>query len=650
MSGAILTVLDGHLKGGLFHVVSDLTIGSEPGCGLRLDDRGVAARHATLRWLHGRATVVPHARCVLEGEPISAEREHIIPSGSLLEVGTVTLLVSHLTPTGTLTESSLHVARVPSGAVPGAAKAPSGKSRALAPEVLEARRAPARDLLRAGAPTPFGNLLRDVDGACVAALLDLSTREALFLKHTYKALSPDAETSVVAALVAMLTRVGLEPVEGLLFEGGPSDLREGFHQTSQGVYLYQASRLLPTVCGVLVGRRETNRMIGALKLREAVELTEEHAHRRSGHNGSGPTSSGLLQILTTERMRLAERAARRTVAEAAASRPGSRRKKAGAEATIAGDAGTLGLSNVFQIVSQERRSGLLKITAPRRTLSILLEEGRILSAWHENVPVTEGLGRLLVVRNELTLRDLAKARSRAEESGRELAAVLLEEELVPKVELQDALAQIVADRIFPCFTWPDAHFELHTGEQPHLDWFRPIDVSQILFQGALIVDELPRVRAVFPSDDVAVRVAVHAEKIEVSERGRDMLRLVPDHWIRIRKLRERSPEPYFDVYRLLLELAHAGRIEVQESKPPPSSSRTPSRRRLSGKAKLGRRLRELRVAADISAAEAARRLGVDPGLWKDWEQGRKAIPHHRHHDIVALLPETAELFGGDAEH
>ncbi len=48
--------------------------------------------------------------------------------------------------------------------------------------------------------------------------------------------------------------------------------------------------------------------------------------------------------------------------------------------------------------------------------------------------------------------------------------------------------------------------------------------------------------------------------------------------------------------------------------------------------------------------DSATRLGVDPGLWKDWEQGRKAIPHHRHHDIVALLPETAELFGGDAEH
>lgn len=170
---------------------------------------------------------------------------------------------------------------------------------------------------------------------------------------------------------------------------------------------------------------------------------------------------------------------------------------------IQGSLSTFALPDLLQWVESVRKSGVLALRSGTITRHVVFTDGRITACTSDD-PTTR-LGQTLVARgiiDEATLRSGLEVQER---TGGTLGAILVEMKAATSEEIVHAVAAKAEDTIYALFDDDSAEFRFEEGvEAP--DWTVPADlkIQDVLLRGLQRLDEMRRIRELFPSQGVVL--------------------------------------------------------------------------------------------------------------------------------------------------
>ena len=194
--------------------------------------------------------------------------------------------------------------------------------------------------------------------------------------------------------------------------------------------------------------------------------------------------------------------------------------------TLKGDVDILGLGNLLQLLSFNKREGVLTVAqgTEKKTIHFGTQGIRLLSSSMRRI---NKLGKILLRRRTITKEDLDALLKEQKMLGWKLGQIALTSGLVKKKDIEEALREQVEEEIFDLFMWNDATFEFAEGRAPKEDPDNPLaqltfgsSVTSLVLEAARRADELLVIRRLLDHDEMTIEKFPF--DIEVDEVGPDL--------------------------------------------------------------------------------------------------------------------------------
>ena len=228
-----------------------------------------------------------------------------------------------------------------------------------------------------------------------------------------------------------------------------------------------------------------------------------------------------------------------------------------------------GISEVFQLIGQQRKTGVLQVRGSEGEVELRFDEGGVVSAAPVGAYEDEALGDMAVRCGALPPEKHAEAERARSSAGDGLRRHLLEVGLtLPALhEVEDLLTR---ETLFALLRWQDGSFRFSAQPITH---DRPRDsliaAEQVLMDGLRMVDEWRALVPELPPETLVFRRRGSIEDYRRSPAGRaapwpeeaEQLFLFIDGRSSVRRVIDLSRLGTFQGMRILVELQRAGWIE-----------------------------------------------------------------------------------------
>jgi hypothetical protein len=228
-----------------------------------------------------------------------------------------------------------------------------------------------------------------------------------------------------------------------------------------------------------------------------------------------------------------------------------------------------GMSEVFQLIGQQRKTGVLQVRGSLGEVELRFDDGCVVSAAPVGSYEDEALGDMAVRCGALPREKHAEAERARSGAGDGLRRHLLDAGLaLPALhEVEDLVTR---ETLFALLRWDDGSFRFSTQPIPH---DRPrgslMAAEQVLMDGLRMVDEWSALLAELPPETMVYRRKGGIEEYRRSPAGRsapwpaeaEQLFLLVDGRASVRRVIDLSRLGTFLGMRILVELARSGWIE-----------------------------------------------------------------------------------------
>jgi uncharacterized protein DUF4388 len=264
--------------------------------------------------------------------------------------------------------------------------------------------------------------------------------------------------------------------------------------------------------------------------------------------------------------------------------------------SLDGNLRVFSLTDVFQMLGMQRKSGVLTVEGPKDTISVGLLTGRVVSVESSSTPIENRLGTLLVKAGKLSEEALAGALDAQRRKQERLGRLLLAEGIVRPEDLREAFRLQVLRILFGAFGWTDGRFrftpQATIDHDPEV--FAPMETESVLLEAARTFDELPSAEQKIPSKDLVFRRTPEAQSllllaqsnedetgsIAVSKREAETWKWI-DGQRTVGEIRERAFLSDLDVLKGISDLLDRGVIEEGEIRETPKAGARVRRRHFS---------------------------------------------------------------------
>lgn len=242
------------------------------------------------------------------------------------------------------------------------------------------------------------------------------------------------------------------------------------------------------------------------------------------------------------------------------------------EVALHGNLKDFGIADVFQLIGQQRKTGLLKIEGASDLVVLAFDKGSVVWASPASDWPLLPLGEALVRCGWLPPIRLDAALSESRRSARPVSAILIEHGEISESQVEEAEDLLTRETIFNVMRWEDGVF--HFTAQPVDHQKSPealLGAEQILMEGLRWVDEWPTFCEAVPREEVVFRRVTSDESAgwnQTQETAR------PASWQRVlalvngrssaRRIIDLSRLGTFEGTRILAELRSAALIEPVE--------------------------------------------------------------------------------------
>ena len=236
--------------------------------------------------------------------------------------------------------------------------------------------------------------------------------------------------------------------------------------------------------------------------------------------------------------------------------------------SLHGDFATMPLPDLLQWLAMSQKTGILLLQRNEVVKEIYFTGGKIISS-ASNDP-REYFGQFLLSHGKITEEDLLRIFAKQGETGIKLGRLLVMEGFLEEDEVQRFLRIKAEETIYDLFLWDNGTFKFYTdapAQESHVTI--EMDVTSILMEGTRRADEWARIRKVFSSPQVVIRIiSENLTKSIVQDPLYNRLIQLMEAPRRINDLCLLFHASDFAVNRTLYEMYSMGIIEVIESPPP----------------------------------------------------------------------------------
>ncbi|MFC1479131.1 PQQ-binding-like beta-propeller repeat protein [Planctomycetota bacterium] len=227
------------------------------------------------------------------------------------------------------------------------------------------------------------------------------------------------------------------------------------------------------------------------------------------------------------------------------------------------------LGDLFQNISGNNRTGMLKIFGPSGEKYIYFAEGQIRLLAHGKR--YKGMLKKVLADSQLIAREqLEKAAQEAAESSTALSNVVLDKGYIEEENLKALIHFAIEEDIYDLFTWTEANFEFIDGA-PDNEIFdgelfseeNAFNTDHLVMEAARRSDEWGRIREVITSDEnVFITINEARNRLESFEQESAPLQIIMhvDGYRSVREVINSSGLGKFDVYEGLFYLYQQGII------------------------------------------------------------------------------------------
>jgi hypothetical protein len=169
------------------------------------------------------------------------------------------------------------------------------------------------------------------------------------------------------------------------------------------------------------------------------------------------------------------------------------------------------VADVFQLISQQRKTGVLEVERRGRTLLINFLEGQVLSARPSETRPDGALAGYLLRTGALAESTLAEARKHQAETLEALAPTLLQMNLVSRSDLEQVIQLATGETVFELFLWDEGRFNFKTEDVTPGPCDKSVAAEMVLLDALRMRDEWVTIQRGLPDLAVVISPAVEIE-------------------------------------------------------------------------------------------------------------------------------------------
>jgi hypothetical protein len=177
------------------------------------------------------------------------------------------------------------------------------------------------------------------------------------------------------------------------------------------------------------------------------------------------------------------------------------------------------LSDILQLVSFQRKTGLLTMRNPDDKVILGFDEGKLVSAESSAKRMDTRLGSLLVKTSCLSPELLSRALEIQAQTLQRLGFILLKNGFCTTDDLRSGLDIQIRKIAFSLFRWTDGDYIFDAQDQVDYDreFVSPIGVESLLMEGARMMDEWPIIEKVIRSQQMVFQRVPVGQRIVPAE-------------------------------------------------------------------------------------------------------------------------------------
>jgi uncharacterized protein DUF4388 len=158
------------------------------------------------------------------------------------------------------------------------------------------------------------------------------------------------------------------------------------------------------------------------------------------------------------------------------------------------------LPEILQLISQQRKTGILTVQGEQDIVAISFLTGRIVAADALNQTLEEGLAQVLLKEGMISAPDLARAHSAHQGEGGRLIDLLVERRYVEREQLLEALRLQTYRLLEQLLRWNEGDFKFYSGDEvSYEEGFVPISVEELLINAAQAIQSARAAEPVQPA-------------------------------------------------------------------------------------------------------------------------------------------------------
>lgn len=160
---------------------------------------------------------------------------------------------------------------------------------------------------------------------------------------------------------------------------------------------------------------------------------------------------------------------------------------------LAGTLKDFSLADIFQLISFQRKTGVLTLKNLDQTVTVSVVNGAIVSADSLPKRLDDHLGQVLVRQGIITADQLEKALQTQRETMQKMGYILTHSNFITIEALKEALQTQISQIIYRLFKWTDGHYEFAQTDAVDYDkdYISPIQIENVLMEGMRMLDEWP---------------------------------------------------------------------------------------------------------------------------------------------------------------
>jgi hypothetical protein len=244
-----------------------------------------------------------------------------------------------------------------------------------------------------------------------------------------------------------------------------------------------------------------------------------------------------------------------------------------------------GVADIFQLIAQQRKTGVLSIESDDRELEVGFQDGQVVRARPSESRPDTALASYLLRAGGLSETDLAEARRLQEETLEQLPAILVSQGFVNKNDVEQIAQLLTNETIFELFLWDEGSFAFRPGALQVQPGDMLVGAEMVLLDALRMRDEWALIENGLPDLAVILAQTVGVEDFREKSaaletatgmRGEDLDRIFTrcDGRLTARRVIDLSRLGTFEGARGLLAMLNENMLQVsREAQKPPRSRR-----------------------------------------------------------------------------